>query len=535
MVAKVLVFRQSAKLFRNFRQKYFAVTVYLSNFAPKLRNVTQSQTQEQRQEQRLQQTISQQQLLRAQLVELPIQQLAERVETEMNDNPALEASTDDDDYALYADGDGGDEPAPPDDFDTQREQEERRDALDAALEGIGRDDEELPVYQGGMNVADSDEREMQVGDTQSFYDSLLQQVGEMELSEQERYVMEYVIRSLDDDGLLRTPLDAICEELAIYHNIDLTTEQLEAILQRLQQLDPPGIGARSLQECLLLQIDRLGKPELMRDIIADHFEDFTRKRWDRIQQSMGLSDQAMSDAIGELRRLNPKPGASMGEAMGRSMHHITPDFIVDTQDDGTVTFTLNSGEVPRLQVSQSFADLLREYQNNRDGLSRQMKEALLYTKQKVDAAQNFIEAIKTRRRTLTITMKAIIGIQHRFFEEGDESLLRPMILKDVAERTGLGLSTISRVSNSKYVQTRWGMFPLKFFFSDGYVTESGEELSTREIKAALRDIIDTEDKHKPLSDEALSSLLAKRGFPIARRTVAKYREQMGLPAARMRK
>lgn len=225
----------------------------------------------------------------------------------------------------------------------------------------------------------------------------------------------------------------------------------------------------------------------------------------------------------------------MGEVLGRSMHHIVPDFIVDTHDDGTVTFSLNGGDVPRLQVSQSFADLMREYQNNREGLSRQMKEALLYTKQKVDAAQNFIDAILTRRRTLTLTMKAIINIQRQFFEEGDESLLRPMILKDVAERTGLDLSTISRVSNSKYVQTRWGTFPLKFFFSDGYVTESGEELSTRKIKAVLKELIDNEDKHKPLSDEALSAMLAEKGFPIARRTVAKYREQLGLPVARLRK
>ncbi len=500
--------------------------------------MSQTQIQEQRQEQRLQQSISQQQLLRAQLVELPIQQLAERVETEMHDNPALEPSSDDDDFPLYDDGgsDGGSDDSAAD-FDNQRDEEDRRDALDAALEDIGRDDEELPVYQGGMNVADADEREMQLSDTQSFYDSLLEQVGAMQLTEQDRYVMEYLIRSLDDDGLLRTPLDAISEELAIYHNIDLDTAQMEALLHRLQQLDPPGIGARSLQECLLLQIDR--RPSAlapqMREIIADHFDEFTKKHWDKIRQSMALDEPTMHDVLHELRRLNPKPGASMGEVMGRSLHHITPDFIVDTQDDGTVTFALNGGDVPRLQVSQSFADLLHEYQNNRDGLSRQMKEALLYTKQKVDAAQNFIDAIQTRRRTLTLTMKAIIGIQRRFFEEGDESLLRPMILKDVAQRTGLDLSTISRVSNSKYVQTRWGTYPLKFFFSDGYVTESGEELSTRQIKAALKDLIDGEDKRKPLSDETLSAMLAKKGFPIARRTVAKYREQLGLPVARLRK
>ena len=225
----------------------------------------------------------------------------------------------------------------------------------------------------------------------------------------------------------------------------------------------------------------------------------------------------------------------MGETIGRSMQQITPDFIVDTLDDGTITFTLNSGEVPQLQVSQSFADLLKDYQTNKDGLSRQMKEALLYTKQKVEAAQSFIDAVQMRRRTLTTTMKAIIRLQHRFFEEGDESLLRPMILKDVAEKTGLDLSTISRVSNSKYVQTRWGLFPLKYFFSDGYVTESGEELSTREIKAALREVVEAEDKRKPLSDEALCEALNQKGYPIARRTVAKYREMLGIPIARLRK
>jgi RNA polymerase sigma-54 factor len=225
----------------------------------------------------------------------------------------------------------------------------------------------------------------------------------------------------------------------------------------------------------------------------------------------------------------------MGESVGRSMQQITPDFIVDTQDDGTLSFSLNNGELPQLQVSQSFANLLKDYQQNKEGLSRQMKEALLYTKQKVDAAQSFIEAVRTRRRTLSITMKAIIQWQHRFFEDGDEASLRPMILKDVAAKTGLDLSTISRVSNSKYVLTRWGVFPLKFFFSDGFVTESGEELSTREIKAALREIIDAEDKKKPLSDDALSDMLKKRGYPVARRTVAKYRDQLGIPIARLRR
>ena len=495
----------------------------------------QGQIQEQKLEQKLQQSVSQQQLLQSQLVELPIQQLMERIETEMHDNPALETNTEDPDFPESPDFSDSQDSS--DDFDSQREREERSDALDAALENIGRDDEDLPVYHGGMSTADERE-DMVLGDTQSFYDQLLEQVGEMELTDRDRYVMEYLIRSLDDDGLLRTPLDTIIEELAIYHSIDISLGDMEQVLRRLQQLDPPGIGGRTLQECLLLQIERKTASHLtnlMRRVITDYFDAFTKKHWDKIQRALGLTDLQTDELLRELRRLNPKPGAAMGETIGRSMQQITPDFIVDTLDDGTITFTLNSGEVPQLQVSQSFADLLKDYQTNKDGLSRQMKEALLYTKQKVEAAQSFIDAVQMRRRTLTTTMKAIIRLQHRFFEEGDESLLRPMILKDVAEKTGLDLSTISRVSNSKYVQTRWGLFPLKYFFSDGYVTESGEELSTREIKAALREVVEAEDKRKPLSDEALCEALNQKGYPIARRTVAKYREMLGIPIARLRK
>ncbi|UKK56446.1 RNA polymerase factor sigma-54 [Prevotella communis] len=497
--------------------------------------MAQSQIQEQKQEQRLQQAVSQQQLLQSHLIELPIQQFAERIETEMHDNPALESDSENPDLQEYPDY--PDSPEATDDFDVQREREERSDALDAALENIGRDDEDLPVYHGGQSSVEERE-EMVYGQSVSFYDELLEQVGEMELSDQERYVMEYLIRSLDDDGFLRTPLENIADELAIYHNIDLSTGQLETVLKKLQRLDPPGIGARTLQECLLLQVNRREKSAItlsMEKVLTDYFDEFTKKHWEKIAQQMTMDELQAETVFHELRRLNPKPGAAMGETIGRSMQQITPDFVVDTQDDGTVTFSLNNGDVPQLQVSQSFADLLKEYQSNKDGLSRQMKEALLYTKQKVDAAQSFIDAVQVRRRTLTLTMKAIIQLQHRFFEEGDEALLRPMILKDVAERTGLDLSTVSRVSNSKYVQTRWGIFPLKYFFSDGYVTESGEELSTREIKATLRELIDAEDKRRPMSDDALSEALKEKGYPIARRTVAKYREQLGIPIARLRK
>ena len=498
----------------------------------------QGQIQELKQEQKQSQSFSQQQLLQAQLVELPITQLIERVNTEMNDNPALEVSTESPEYPETPDyQDAMEGPDTPEDYDTLRDMEDRQSALDAALEGIGRDDEDLPVYHGNNNLGEERE-ELVYGETVSFYDQLKEQMGLASLTEREQDIMEYLIGSLDDDGLLRKQLDAISDELAVYHNIDVTPQEIAHVLERLQQFDPAGIGARSLQECLLLQIERRDDSKvkaLMQRVIADFFEEFTKKHWDKIQSSLKLNDIQAEALFGELRKLNPKPGASMGEAIGRSMQQITPDFIVDTQDDGTVTFVLNHGELPELKVSQSFADSMKDFQQNKDSMSRQNKEALLYIKRKVDAAQGFIEAIRVRRHTLTVTMQAIITLQRQFFLDGDEASLRPMILKDVAEKTGLDVSTISRVSNSKYAQTRWGTFPLRHFFSDGYVTEQGEELSTRQIKAVLRDIIEAEDKQKPLSDDMLTRLLAERGYPIARRTVAKYREQMGIPIARLRK
>lgn len=496
--------------------------------------MAQEQIQEQQQTQSLKQIqgITQQQLLQAQLIELPVAQLLERVNAEMDDNPALELSTGDD--SEYAETfDDADNPEPSDDY----EREERQSALDAALESIGRDDEELPVYHGGQSYQEERE-EIVYGASQSFYDLLKEQMGTTNLDEHERDIMEYLIGSLDEDGLLRKSLESICDELAIYHNLDTSVQEIEKILHRLQEFDPAGIGARNLQECLLLQIQRRDPShlrDLMERVVKEYFEAFTKKHWQKIQQALQLSDLQAETLIGELRKLNPKPGASLGETVGRSLQQITPDFIIDTQDDGTVTFQLNMSDVPELHVSQSFSDTLREYQGNKEKMSRQMKEALLYTKKKVDAAQGFIEAIKARQHTLTITMKAIIQWQHRYFEEGDEALLRPMILKDIAEKTGLDLSTVSRVSNSKYAQTRWGTFPLRHFFSDSYVTAEGDELSTREIKATLQDIVEAEDKQHPYSDEALGKLLAEKGYPIARRTVAKYREQLGIPIARLRK
>ena len=497
----------------------------------------QIQTQKQQQVQRL----SQQQMLQVKLLEMPLTELEESVNAELDDNPALEAGGEESDSI---DTNDSVEQREDDDFDSQQEREERQDALDSALERMQSDDD-LPTYDSRQQRNNADYEEIVYGDTTSFIDKLNEQVGELELTERQRDILEYLIGSLDDDGLLRKDLDTISDELAIYHGIDATTQEIEDVLKLLQDFDPAGIGARSLQECLLLQVERkVENGEWQRDgqlyqyvkqVLTRHFDAFTKKHWDKIKVAMGLSDLQVETLQKEIRKLNPKPGASMGETQGRNLQQITPDFIIETEDDGTVTFSLNHGNLPELHVSPSFNEMLAAYRNNKAGMNRQEKEALLYAKEKVDKAQGFIEAVKQRRHTLQVTMRAIIDIQRKFFQDGDEADLKPMILKDIADRTGLDISTISRVSNIKYAQTRWGTFPLRFFFTDSYTTEDGEEMSTRKIKLALKEVIDKEDKRKPLSDDALAKVMKEKGFPIARRTVAKYREQLGLPVARLRK
>lgn len=509
--------------------------------------LVQQQVLKQQQVQRL----SAQHMLLVKLLEMPLTELEQNVNAELDDNPALEVDENlndnlsDNDNLEYADN--ADAPS-------------QKDELDAVLERMGSDDE-LPAYENIRRQQNNAEyEEIVYGDTVSFYDKIHSQLAEHELTDQQRDIIEYLIGSLDDDGLLRKPLDSISDELAVYHNIDVSEQEVEETLKILQDFDPAGIGARSLQECLLIQIERnegererrnVGKAlprslapstsrreennNILHTIIADYFNEFKKKHWSRIQSALNLSDAQMETIQKEIRKLNPKPGASMGETQGRNIQQITPDFIVDTNDDGSISFSLNNGQMPELYVSPSFTDMLATYKDNKDGMSRSEKEALLYAKEKVDRAQGFIDAIKQRRHTLYITMKAIIDWQRRFFQEGDESELRPMILKDIADKTGLDISTISRVSNVKYAQTKWGTFPLRFFFSDGYTTEDGEEMSTRKIKIALKELIDQEDKQHPMSDDILAEKMKEQGFPIARRTVAKYREQMGVPVARLRK
>lgn len=503
----------------------------------------------QTQEQKLQQLqrLSAQQMLQVKMLEMPLNELEDNINAELDDNPALETENPDDalmgegneDRSALDDSDNSNNDEFGDDaYEAQSEKEERKDELDQALESIGKDDQ-MPDYNTDRyNTQNADYEEMVYGDTTSFYDKLKEQMDMQILTDKEKQIMEYLIGSLDEDGLLRKDLDSICDELIIYHNIDVSEKEIEHVLHKLQSFDPAGVGGRSLQECLLLQVKRLPKGVLrktMEEVFEDYFDEFTKKHWDKIKSGLELNETQLETLKDEIHKLNPKPGASLGETDGRNMQQINPDFIVDTADDGTITFTLNRGNMPELTVSPSFTDMIETYKKHKDQMSRKDKEALLYAKEKVDKAQGFIEAIKQRRHTLIITMKAIIDIQRQFFLDGDEADLKPMILKDVAERTKLDISTISRVRIEKYVQTKWGIFPLKFFFTDSYTTEDGEELSTRKIKIALQHLIENEDKKKPLSDDAISKVMKEKGFPIARRTVAKYREQLGIPVARLRK
>lgn len=505
----------------------------------------QGQIQRQEQQQRLIQTTTQQQVLVSHLMELPVNQLLDEVNAEIDDNPALEIDSshdasmqDNDDYALNDNNDTSD------DFDEQNEREERQSAFEAALENIGRDDDELPVY--GSHNSGEQREEIVYGQEKSFHSLMEEQIGELNINDNERFIIEYLIGSLDDDGLLHKDLGSISDELAVYHSVDVSQQELRRLLEMLQTFDPAGIGAQSLQECLLLQIDRRSDSELtrlMHKIIEKYFDYFMRKDWEGIKKRLQLSDNSIEIVHKELRKLNPKPGAAMGEVVGRNIEQITPDVIIDTNDDGTITFSLNNGGIPRLQISESFTDILGQYKNELAAMDkeqnnyrqRSLRDGLLYTRQKVEKAQMFIHALSKRQETIAKVVRAIIHWQHDFFIDGDDTSLKPMALKNIADLTGINLSTISRVCNSKYVQTRWGIFPLRHFFTFSVKTENGNDVSQRHIKEVLQDVVDHEDKHAPLSDEALMEALAAQGLPIARRTVAKYREQLSIPPARLRR
>ena len=490
--------------------------------------MSQGSHQIQTQAQQLLQTLSPYQILVVKLLELPSMELEERVRAEILDNPALE------------EGKEMPEHESTDDFGTDFNEDNTYNNNEDLSLGDYRTEDDIPDYKLQEHNRSRGEtpEEIPFSDSVSFYEMLLEQLRMQHLNEEEEVMAEYLIGSLDDDGLLRKGVRTLIDELAIYRGIYTNDKEIERILRIIQNFDPAGIGARSLQECLLLQLKRKPDSPLKKiqwDIIDKYCDDFTHKNKEKIMQRLDIDEETYDEAVSELTKLNPRPGSSLGEIIGKNFEQIIPDFIVETEENGNINLILNNGNVPELRLSREFNELLEEHTINRENQSRESTDAFLFLKQKVDAAQGFINAVKQRQETLINTMQAIIDLQRPFFLEGDETLLKPMIMKDVAERAKLDVSTISRVSNSKYVQTNFGIYPLRFFFNDSYTTDGGEELSVREIKHFLEECIANENKEMPYNDDELADMLKEKGYPIARRTVAKYRQQLNIPNARLRR
>lgn len=369
---------------------------------------------------------------------------------------------------------------------------------------------------------------------ESFQQNLEMQLGFSSLEGDDRRIASYIIGSIDDDGYLRRDIESITDDIAFKYNIETTPENVERILGVIQEFEPVGIGARSLQECLLLQLrakEQSSSRTIAEEILTSYFDEFSKKHYERIMSRLEISRDELRDAIEEIVHLNPKPGGQIDDSYVEQAQQVVPDFILDNKD-GELILSMPRFSVPELKVNKRYADILM---SDADKSVRSRKEAVSFVKQKLDSAKWFVEAIRQRQNTLMNTMNAILEFQHDFFLEGDETKLRPMVLKNIAEKTHLDISTISRVVNSKYIQTNFGIYPLKYFFSEGLMTETGEEVSTREIKKVLSDSIESEDKTKPLTDEELVGVLSAKGYKVARRTVAKYREQLNFPIARLRK
>ncbi len=475
-------------------------------------------------QQKLLQKLSPQQIQVIKLLEIPTLQLEQRIKIDLEEYPVLDIESDTpEENDVYANT--GEE--------ENNEQENDEFSYD---DYVDAEEDEIPSYKTTTSNYSKDDKNVEipfsVGTT--FHENLREQLSMINLPEEDRQLAEYILGNIDDDGYLRRDLMAISDDLAFNLNMEVSEEKLLEVLRVIQQLDPPGIGARDLRECLLLQLERKknGSHELAHTLVKDFFDEFTRKHYDKIKKKLDLTDEELRTGIDMVLKLNPKPGSSYSNPHNKSNQHIIPDFILDNVD-GELQLSLNQQNVPDLKINDSYLDMIRSLVNQNK--SKNQKEALSFVKQKVDSAKWFIDAIRQRNHTLLLTMSEIIDFQKEYFKEGDETKLRPMILKDIAERTGLDISTISRVSNSKYIQTHFGIFPLKYFFSEGMQKNDGEEVSTREIKKILQDCIDNEDKHKPLTDEKLTQILKDKSYNIARRTVAKYREQLGIPVARLRK
>lgn len=486
-------------------------------------------------QQKMLQKLSPQQIQLMKLLQVPTANLEIRIKEELEENPALELDEEkheDSDDIKDEFNETGEE-----DFDEKDGSEDEYENIDVS-EYVSEGDDDVADYKlRDDNYPEDDEkRQLPIKTETSFYELLLDQLGLLKLGEKEQKIAEQIVGSIDEDGYLRRETSAIVDDLAFRQNISCTEEEVENIIRKIQQFDPPGVAARDLQECLLIQLQRQkdeGKPvDVAIKAISKYFDEFTKKHYEKIQRGLNLNEDQLKEVMQVIIRLNPKPGGNLGE-MNKAENYVVPDFFI-MNNAGKLELTLNSRNAPELRISEGYRDMLKEYDRGAKKDKRQ-KEAVIFIKQKIDAAKWFIDAIKQRQHTLLSTMNAIMEHQYEFFLSGDETSMRPMILKDIAEKTMLDISTVSRVANSKFVQTEFGTYRLKFFFSESLTTESGEEVSTREVKKILSDLIGDESKKRPLSDERLTELLQEKGYNIARRTVAKYREQLNIPVARLRK
>ncbi len=485
-------------------------------------------------QQKLLQKLSPQQIQLMKLLQVPTAILDERIKEEMEENPALEQ------------GEEGheDEFENKDEFDAAKDDEFEPDGSEDEYDNIDiseyvhEGDDDVGDYKlRDENYPDKDENRVMPHKVEtSFMELMLQQLGMLKLNDKQKKIAIQLVGSLDDDGYLRRDISSIIDDLAFRQNVDTDEEELSDLILQIQQFDPPGVAARNLQECLLLQLERKAdQGKVIEDaikVLDKYFDEFTKKHYEKIQRGLNLGDDELREIITQIVKLNPKPGGIVGDT-NKGENYVIPDFFINN-NNGKLELTLNSKNAPDLRISEGYRDMLKDYDKGTKKDKRQ-KEAVIFIKQKIDSAKWFIDAIKQRQNTLMNTMEAIMNYQHDFFLTGDDTELRPMILKDIAERTNLDISTVSRVANSKFVQTEFGTYRLKFFFSESLQTDSGEEVSTREVKKILTDIIGDESKKHPYSDEKLTEMLQEKGYNIARRTVAKYREQLNIPVARLRK
>ncbi len=475
-------------------------------------------------EQKLQQKLSPAQIQVIKMLEVPTLELEERIRQELEENPALEEGAeqneDDSPEGDELNDDGGNN----DDMD---------------LEEYMMDDD-IPDYRLKVNNTSKDDKRedipFSIGKT--FHEHLIEQLGLQTISEQQRTIAEYVIGNIDEEGYLRRTVESMVDDIVFHAGVTTNEQEVEDMIALVQEFDPAGVGASSLQECLQLQLERKTyrhEVDVALKIIVNFFEEFSKKHYDKIIKYLDITEDDLRDAITEIAHLNPKPGNAWGgNLLEKSMSVVVPDFILEN-DEGKLRVHLNDSNIPELRVSTTYNDLFQTYTDQKGEKNAALKDAVVFAKQKIDSARWFIDAIKQRHQTLLTTMQAIVNYQREFFTEGDDTFMRPMILKDIADITGYDISTISRVSNSKYIQTEFGVYPVKYFFSESMTNDSGEEVSTREIKKILQDCVESENKRKPLNDDALADVLKTKGYPIARRTVAKYREQLNIPVARLRK